>query len=883
MNKTKFRYLTILALVAALALVLGFAFGSFPIGRRASAVTYRPSELFSAGTAGTSVGASDGEETSYVQFTVADEGKVHFRRDLALKWFAPATPAEDGSAPASAYETEYFAMTFAFAPAAVEKTTASKTCPRCSRQADLDAETCPNCSFDFTNAYLFDRYEIVFESAEENISKEGTSTNSLVFFYEDGTLKVAVRDSYSQPDEDTKAEDDDWYAARADKHPVSLEGEDITVSFTDDGAGAGEFVVFVNGTEVGVFTNIGGNFMEYLSSASSTPRDPITFTATLPDETESSYKQVPQCVLMKELNGQSFEVADDGRIEDNADPVLVINEAIYAYTLGRKWSLTYEAIDVCDSSVTVTRRFAMVNAANEDGLYPKPVTDEYTALTTSTVFMPTSDTQDENQYVSIYFELDDGTNLSGLDSAQKEAKRVYLWWYAADGQTEELSSAKAYECPQCGYRLNKDAYDKLEDDWTCPDPDQKEGHTEVKKDDLEEVDVEKFTYIIVNRGDVGAAEQTGEKSGPYYVGITANDETLQNDAAPEAAELAEKYQQAIDEVAFKKDDEGNLTSELALSAGDGSYFYLPSLRGLIASDNADYRNLRFSIYYKKQSLETTGSASSASTLRYNALRFEIDEEGKYIFKVLATDAAGNTMKYYVDEKLVTVSSDNIWDIEEIPTFEFRVTYTGATVEAPENPVDGYVNSTYSISSFDIVALDGYKTNYKLYYFDETKLTAGQSFDSFNQDVKGNFESYAACLREIQTFNSDISEDDTDLWNRTDNAYRWNPDSSLSFVPQDRGPCHYVVRLEVTEESRLPGNKALAYQVIEVLNPLDPLPDPGAWLENNIISVVFLSISAVLLVVIVILFVVKPSEKSVEEVDVSKLRGKKKEKKEKTNE
>ena len=493
--------------------------------------------------------------------------------------------------------------------------------------------------------------------------------------------------------------------------------------------------------------------------------------------------------------------------------------------------------------------------------------------------MPTSDTQKEEQYVSIYFELDDGTNLSGLTAEEKEAKRVYLWWYAAEGQTATLSSARVYECPECGYQLNKAEYDELDEDWVCPNPDGKSEHGDVKKGDLVEKEVGDFTYILVNRGDTA---QNGEKSGPYYVGVNANHETLENDApTAEAEELAKKYQQAIDEIAYETvtAEDGTTTRKLKLSAGDGSYFYLPSLRGLIASANADYRNLRFSIYYKKQSLETSGSASSATALRYNALRFEIDEEGKYVFKVLASDAAGNEMKYYVDGKYVAVSSSNIWDIEVIPTFEFEVSYTGAEIKDAGTQSLGYRESRYTISSFDIVALDGYKASYKLYRFDSTGLKGGQqkpAYSDFVTNVKDYVKDYAACLKQINVFNSDVSEEDTELWNRTDNKYQWNPDSSLSFVPQEA--TFYIVELEVTEENRLPGVKKTAYQVIEVQNPLDPIPNTTQWLESNVTSVVLFSVSAVLLIIIVILFVVKPSEKNIDEVDVSTLRGRKGKKK-----
>ena len=63
--------------------------------------------------------------------------------------------------------------------------------------------------------------------------------------------------------------------------------------------------------------------------------------------------------------------------------------------------------------------------------------------------------------------------------------------------------------------------------------------------------------------------------------------------------------------------------------------------------------------------------------------------------------------------------------------------------------------------------------------------------------------------------------------------------------------------------------------IEVRNPVDIIPGVSQWLQNNVVSVVLFSISAVLAVIIIVLFVVKPSDKTVEEVDLEKLKGRRK--------
>lgn len=764
------------------ALALSFAIGSLFPFTRASAADYSPSQIFSAGTGG-SVTNSDADENgdNWAQFTLNAKGSVHYRRDLALKWYEGYHVDEDeseeeGEAEATALEEEFVGT------------------------ANLGVRKYFTVTFSFAEIN-FTKFTLTFESAEENVSKKGVSSNALVFYYKADKLTVAVKNAAAFAAE----EDDDWEPADEALYTLNAE-DDFAIAFSESAeydCANGEFAVCINGEFVGKFTNIGGNYLEYLSSASSTPRVPMTFTA---DELKEGAEN--QKVLMKELNGQSFKLVN-GQVKDNAAPALVLNEEIYAYTLGKRWSLTYEMIDVCRTSVTVTRRFAMLKAPDDDGLYTKPEKDDYEQLTTNTVFMPTTDLNEkEEQYVSIYFDLDDGTTLT---DEEKEARRIYLTWYCADGATATLGSGE-----------------------------------------------QEFDYILVNR-------KTG---GPHYIGLEADEASKENLPVGDFEERVDFYQEEV------------LKASEDLSAGSGSYFYMPSLRGLIGSNYTDYRNLRFNVYYKKQGLEPGNTASGATSLRYNALRFEVDQEGEYLFKVFASDASSNSMAYYLDGQLVTLTSTNVWQIEEIPSFHFNVTYKGATIEDPDEQSLGYVDSTYTITSFDVHALSGYEREYSLYRLDTSDLgtaTALPAYSDFVADAKTYVEQFRSSLIEIKTYNSNVTEDDTDRWNRTDNRYHWNPDTSLSFIPQEAG--FYIVELVVTEAYR-PGHTVSAYQIIDVRNRLQTPPDPTYWLENNVTSVVLFSVSALLFIVIVILMVVKPSEKNLEEVDLKTLKGGKKDKKNK---
>ena len=741
MTKTKLRTITIAALSFLLVLLLSLAAGMVMPRASASAEEYTPTNIFSVGT-NTTMSPTEEDGTEYIAFEHSGNGAAaHYRHDLALKWFS----SEEGAS--------YFSLTIAFPEIA------------------------------------FSEYTISFESAEENVSEDEIAENALVFANGEEGTSFYVVNAQGEKGEEVAA---------------GLTG-DLEITFDEEDCTSGEFSVYVNGTKAGTFTNIGGYFMEYLSSASDTPRTPISFECT-------TLSGESQKVLVKQLNGQSFALNEEGNVVDDTAPVLVVNSEVYPFRLGQKFDLDYEAIDVCDNTVTVSREYYMARFT-EDGNYRIPTDDDYDTLTTSTWFMPSGDSEEEVQYVSIRFMLDDGR-----DGADEEETPVYLVWYAAEGASVTFGAGE-----------------------------------------------NTLGYILVDRAE----------EGPVYNGLTADAATTENVKAADEADVngnGDKEEALLDVLAAEYQAAVDRAAENA-SAGDGAYFYLPSLRNLISSEGCDYRDLTFNVYYYSQSQTADDSASSATSLAYNRLRFEIDEPGRYVFRVLASDNAGNGMMYYLDGQLVTVSSSNIWDIEEIPEFSFTVGYDGARVTDPEEQDLGYRDTTYDIEDFEIIAVSGYETKYELFRLDENSLPAdlqGVSYTSLVSNAKEYFDGdWAQYLVRIDPFNSDVDEDDL-LWDRTDNRYEWD-DEDLTFVPNEAG--YYVVKLTVTEPS-MPGRTVTAYQVIDVRNPIDTLPDATYWLENNVAAVVLFCISGVLLIILVVLFVIKP-KKSVDEVDVKSLKGAKK--------
>ena len=469
---------------------------------------------------------------------------------------------------------------------------------------------------------------------------------------------------------------------------------------------------------------------------------------------------------------------------------------------------------------------------NGDGTYEIP--DEsatgddslYKSLTTSTFFMPTSSSTGEltDEYVSIRFNLDDGRTR---DDEDRVSEYVYLAWYAAD--TTEAGGIVRTLSSQAG----------------------------------EDSTVQSMDFIVVT---------PDEQEGPYYTGVTADESTGTNVTDDTYTAAVEEYQQAVTEAAENT------------NAGTGAYLYLPSLRGLIESSFADYRDLSFTIYYWHESQEVGSDPSSETSLSYNNLRFEVDREGTYTFRIIAEDSAGNEMMMYDNERnLVALSSSTVgydsdgenFQIPEIPTFTATIDYNGASIEKPGSQDYGYRDRSYSVEDFEIIALEGYASDYSLYFLDASGLPEGQSLPSYSDCVENAQELFFAenapyrdCLRMINVYNDDVTEDD-EAWADTDNAYAWDPESSLSFTPQESGI--YIVGLTVTEQT---GATVTSYMSIEVRNPVDIIPGVSQWLQNNTVSVVLFAISGVLAVIIIVLFVVKPSDKTVEEVDLEKLKGRK---------
>lgn len=658
----------------------------------------------------------------------------------------------------------------------------------------------------------FTSVSFTVESVSAWATTEEKATNVVKFTNKDGVVSVAVNDGESVATKIT---------AGADVQ-IALKAGEADGEFGVNVIAGGETV------DAGKFENVGANYADYTYGEML----PLQISADLAEGTNKDKKLV---VLLKDINGQSFEnaVAENDKImiKDTAAPVLVVNEEIGSFALGTAFSLNYEKVDVLQSSnYTDSKTYYQYN--------PKDTAKDYKTLSTSVYFMDTVYEKDGKstsvykeegrEYVSIKVTL--GDKAFANDSGDFAKKEYDLSWYANEIVT-------------------KDGVD----------------------------------YIVVDRNEDGAT----------YNRIALDDENKVNVVDEKLAEEVEIYQGLLNKAA--KD----------VYAGSNSYIYFPSVAWLI-DDNDGYRNLKFTVSYKSPSSD---SAKTSSSLSYNGLKLSVADEGMYEFKIFANDKTGNAMQYYLDGELVSVTSTNVWDIEEIPSFTFEIKNQGlkmkdeSSVSTSNKKATEDVGDTYSFSDITVIGATNLGKDYALYRIDETKAAAigltetvltGITYksmrdaltqDRFNSVSKdeyldlyltvyaellakkiggtANAGDVRACFVEIQEFDARIDEElHAEEWDKN-NKYNWTA-SAKSFKAVEEGK--YVIMADYWEKE-LPSQRVSAYKVVVVESKVDTIEGEGdSWLKNNVVSVVLFSVAGLMLILIVILLLIKPSDETMEDVD-----------------
>lgn len=669
-------------------------------------------------------------------------------------------------------------------------------------------------TMDFTNVTL------EMDTASAWSTKKGKTTNALAFRKDGSSVKVSVNGGAEKTVDGIQA------------------NTPITMSlFENQTRQDGEFGVNLTtgaGTQnVGSFTNVGANYAEY----SANEQYPIRFTA---EETTAT-------VLLYDINGQKFDGLSGSKLTDTAKPVLVVNQEIDKFTLGTQFALDYNVMDVLETTtgISKTLEFYQWNPA-----IGTPNDDSYHTLSTSTYFMSTT-----------YYE--DGQGQFYTEEGQgRTAKSVY------DQNNAEYVSIRI--------TLSDNVKEKAVYDFS------KYASLTAKEE------IDGVHYILIDE----------TQSAPAYTCVTANDTAKANTFD----------KNAYDNLQAKKDfDEALEKAASEVYSGSNSYIYFPSFKWFI-NDNNGYRNMKFTISYKKP---TATTPMVSSNLSYNGLKLAVAEAGTYEFKIYATDTAGNTMNYYLDGEKVALSNTNVWDIEEIPSFSFTIAYNGIKVEDPDRTTEKkqtiVKDKLFTMNSIKVSGATNLKSNYKLFKVDfgaynnfaeqDKKLTTTSLYNvsyetlaeaiNLNNVVDGNYfdlyldayvkvlaknlkvtdttkiEKLKSCFVEIKAYDERITKDNApEEWNAY-NKYNWNPEEK-TFAAVEEGS--YLLLADFWEKDLAHLQRASGYKVAVVNSQSDVIKGENNWIEKNIVSVILFSIAGVLLIVTIVLFLIKPTDETLEDVD-----------------
>lgn len=660
--------------------------------------------------------------------------------------------------------------------------------------------------FELTDGKLgFEKYVLTFEGQEFSQTKNGKCINYIIFYpTENGTgLNVIVTDDID---------------ASLPANPVTLGYDNLTIALSAGEAG-GEYRVSVSDGENfvdGKFVNVGKTYAKY-SSSSTTPVTPITFKAEFGEEEGAKEAKL----VLYNLNGQSFKLRNkpaesdghfaSGAINDTTVPVLCLDKGVSFIKLGGEISFNYTVIDVLAQSPSLeTSYFMLTKTQAADNNFNS---EDYS---NKNLFRKVTDSDDQKMipHVEHYLPVEGNfgaNNKFGEDLEVNAVVKVCL--KLTDTSNSGVST-----------------YVML--DWF------------VDEDYL--VSVNGNSYIPV----------ANDTKGVSYTYTDDENKTSDTNAAAWQQALDE-YQAAVDEAA--KD----------LLAGSKNYFYLPSAEKLFSDNATNYADMTFDIYYNN------GSQKTQTNKNANALSINIDKPGRYVFTVFAKDAASNTKMYYYDsdKELKEFQTSEIWSMyaededtdyagtrKYLPWFYFDVEASEISIDIPEEQNIAYVGNEYTPDKFEINGVS-YSTSYNLYLFNNDVYAAEHdgkalTYEKF-MELKDELLNDAT-NRKYFTYiyaSSELSEG-TDEYEKY-NDYAWN-NSSPKFVPQDEN-AFYLIECKV--KSTAGGTQsATAYMGIAAAPQVKPIKGEDTWVQDNMISIILLSIAGVSLIGIVLLLVIKPKEK-----------------------
>lgn len=262
----------------------------------------------------------------------------------------------------------------------------------------------------------------------------------------------------------------------------------------------------------------------------------------------------------------------------------------------------------------------------------------------------------------------------------------------------------------------------------------------------------------------------------------------------------------------------------------GTELEIPSLEDLIYDDVTPYSELSYTVYLKTLTKDTTLSS----------MEIDLDDVGSYTFFITFTDKAGNAIE---KDQFVNEEDDGSVALGVYKDFIFKFDMqddADISVSASVKNGVGYKGVKYSAAKFNVDA-NGCTMNYKLKY--NADVNATNESDGWKEIPKSSSVSDKAY----------VSEDGYTY----DDVKGFNYDGQLSFVPTKIG----AYMIECVATSDVSSRSAEDSMIIKVEKEASVVKVDNKWLQNNVWSVVFLSIGTLCLIGIIVLLCIKPKEES----------------------
>jgi len=602
---------------------------------------------------------------------------------------------------------------------------------------------------------------------------------------------------------------------------------------------------------VGKFTNIAANVAEYKSG-----RTPLYFEADVPEDKKG-------VIEFRELNGQSFALmTDKDKIEDTAEPVLVVNNKIERLQLGERFSMDVQAYDVLDDLLSISKEFYQYNPdhTTADDIKYSPLTSETsfkeTAYSGGNVFNDWNGGGKE--YVSIRYYLSD-------EKYKDETKvEAFLAWYVEEGKTETFGDIDYIVLDRSEVGPN---YTFLSTD---------NGVNEYVNDDKTASD-----YNTVYETKIKPYQDALDRADDeLYVGT---DQYLYLPSLKGLIDDNDGFQNIKFAISFKKQGSDSPSSttnmpynEVKLAVSDVGLYEFK----IYANADAADKKMK---YYVNGNLEELNSTNI----------WDIDEIPSFTIEVKPTDMKVKEVETTEKktEKVLdvtyTAKSFNVLGVTGTPDSQyalFMVNYTQFNTKMGANILK--LSDLYAVSyekmwekaksireSADFATqypeglkkedeADFFKSVYVQCLADVVYATDAHTPQEKAQLVQDMLNADNGLFREIAAYDDRISETaHYDEWVKN-NKYQWRPENQ-SFKTVEEGT---YLMLASFSNPDVPAVKVSAYRIIVASETADVLPGEDNWLENNLASVILFSIAGVMLIVIIVLLFIKPDKKTLEDVD-----------------